>query len=88
MLSTNQVPGIFCTEFDAPESDSFVTNGNNAFGEQVFDISMTEIESEVEPDRAVDDIGRESVTFVCIHSPILSISVSLLVSTLIEMYST
>ena len=31
---------------------------------------MTEIESEVEPDRVADDIGRESVTFVCIHSPI------------------
>ena len=38
------------------------------------DISMAEIESIVEPDGVADDIGRESVSFICVHPPSLPIS--------------
>jgi hypothetical protein len=43
---------------------------------------MTEVEPVVEPDCVTNDIGRESVAFVCIHLPILSILESLLGNTL------
>jgi hypothetical protein len=34
---------------------------------------VTQVESVIEPDCIRDDIGRESVSFVCIHGPIVSI---------------
>ncbi|MFT5483042.1 MAG: hypothetical protein ACI9GW_001697 [Halieaceae bacterium] len=42
--------------------------------EQIFDISMAEIESVVKPGGIGNDIWRESVAFVCVHLSILSIS--------------
>jgi hypothetical protein len=33
---------------------------------------MAQIEAIVKPDGVGNDIGRESVAFVCVHSPILS----------------
>ena len=56
---------------------------------------MTEIESIVEPDSVTDDVGRESVPLVSVHSPVLPNSVSLFGSTgryafaqIIELYFT
>ena len=49
---------------------------DTTLGQEVFDIPVTEIETEVEPDRVADDIWRESVAFVGIHAPILSIAAS------------
>jgi hypothetical protein len=43
---------------------------------------MAEIEAVVEPDGVGDDIGRESVAFVDVHTPILPISASLVVPVL------
>ena len=48
---------------------------------------MAEIEAIVEPDGIADDIGRESVAFVCVHPPILSISASLVGSNLMPVES-
>ena len=70
------------SELDAPEADRFSGYGNAWLGQEVFDIPMTEIESIVEPNGVGNDIGWESVAFVCIYSLILAISVSLLVSTI------
>lgn len=62
-----QSSGIFDPEFDTPETDRFVTNGNTAFSESILDISMTEIETIVEPDCVADDDRWESVALVDIH---------------------
>lgn len=43
-------------------------------GQKIFDIAAAEIESVVEPDCAGNDVGRESVAFIGIDTPILSIS--------------
>ena len=80
MLSIEST-GIDGTEFDTPESDSFAANCDTSFSEQILDISMPEVESEVEPDRIRNDVRWESVAFICIHPLILPISVSLLGST-------
>jgi hypothetical protein len=37
--------------------------------------AVTEVESIVEPDSLADDVGRESVAFVCIHCLIVPILV-------------
>jgi hypothetical protein len=62
------------SELDAPETDCFATNCDASFSEQVFDISMAEVESVVEPDGVRNDVGRESMAFICVHLPILTIS--------------
>ena len=60
-------------ELDAPEANRFATDNNPSLSEQVFNISMAQIESVVEPDGVRNDIWRESVTFICVHWPILPI---------------
>ena len=50
------------------DSVSFALAGSN--------ITVTEIKSIVEPDRVEKNIWRESVAFLCIHPPVLPISVS------------
>ena len=55
-----------------PEANRFATDSDASLGEQVFDISVTQVEAIVEPDGVRNDIGRESMAFVCIHWPILT----------------
>ena len=72
-VSTFQSTGINGTELDAPEADWFSADSDASFGQKIFDITVAEIEAIVEPDSIGNDIGRESVTFICIHPPIVSI---------------
>jgi hypothetical protein len=51
----------------------FPADYDATFSQQIFNISMAETESVVEPDRVTDDVGWEPVPFVSIHPPILSI---------------
>jgi len=81
LMLSFQTAGIFCAEFDAPEADRFVRDGNASFSESIFDISMTHIESVIDPYRVADDCRRESMSLVSIHRPILAIPTSLFVST-------
>ena len=77
-----QSPGVNGSKLDAPEADCFSGYGDAPFGEQVFYISMAEVESEVEPDRIGNDVRRKTVALVCIQLPSLAVLASLLVSTL------
>ena len=64
------------TKFIAPQLDRLTTDFNPPLCQQLFNITMAEIESEIEPHRVRDDIGRESMAFICrsasIHSHILA----------------
>ena len=80
MLSL-QPAGVNRTKLDAPEADRFAADGDTAFSEEIFDISVAEIEAEVQPDCVGNYVRRESVSFISIHPPILSIGASLFVST-------
>ncbi len=64
----------FSFKFDASQTDDFVADCDTVLGQRIFDITVAQIEAIVEPDRITDDFGWESVAFVGIHSPILSIS--------------
>ena len=67
-----QASGVYSAEFDTPEADGFVADGDATLGKQVFDVPVAEIESKIEPDSVGDDFSRESVALVCIHGPIVS----------------
>ncbi len=73
-----QAAGINGSELDAPKADCFAADSDASFSQEIFNISVTEVESVVEPDGVGNDIWWESVTFVCVHPRILSISASLL----------
>ena len=68
-MSLLEPTSVSSAKLDTPESDGFVADTNASFGEQVLDITITEVKSMVEPDRVTDDIGRKSVTLVSISSP-------------------
>ncbi len=57
--------------FDTPKSDGCVANNDASLREQVFDITIAEVESMLEPDRVTDDVGRKSVTLISIHRQII-----------------
>jgi len=63
-------------EINAPESDGFVADLDTTFSQEIFDISIAQVESVVEPNCRGDDIKRESVAFVGIHGAILMKSTS------------
>ena len=44
---------------------------NPALSQEIFNISMAKIDSEMEPNGVADDIWRESVALIGIHIPIL-----------------
>ena len=69
-----QSAGINGTKFYAPQTDCFPANSDASLGEKIFDITMAEVESIVEPACVADYILRESVAFISIHASILSIS--------------
>lgn len=45
--------------------------GDASLSQQIFDVSVAQAESVVEPDRVADDIRREPVALVCSHRTIL-----------------
>jgi hypothetical protein len=50
--------------------------GGAVLCEQIFDVSVDQVEATIEPDSVGDDIGRESVALICVHLANLSISAS------------
>ena len=61
-------------ELDTPKANPFPSDGDASFSQEILYISMTEIESVVEPDGIRNDIWRESVALISIHGPNLAIS--------------
>jgi hypothetical protein len=63
-------------EFDTPQANCFASDRDATLSQQIFDVSVAQIEAVVESDCIGNDIWRESVTFIGIHPPILSILAS------------
>jgi len=64
------------SEFDTPQADRLAGYIDASLGEQVFNITMAEIEAVVQPDGVGNYIWQKSVTLVNIHGPSLPISSS------------
>jgi hypothetical protein len=56
-----QSSGVYSSEFDAPEADRFAANCDASLGQQIFDITVAEVESIVKPDGIGNDVVWESV---------------------------
>ena len=66
-----QALGNLRSILDSPEADRFTADGNTAFGEEVFDISVAQTESMVQPNGVTDDLGRKPVSLVNVHPQIV-----------------
>ena len=73
MLSLHS-SSVYRSEFDAPETNGLIADGDAAFGQKIFNISVTEVESIVKPNCIANDIWRKSVALISIHGLIISIS--------------
>src|SRR6202030_1019428 len=62
------------TELQHPSPHRFVGDVEPSFGQQFLDIAVAQGEAEIEPDRVLDDLGRESMAAVAerAHADILS----------------
>jgi hypothetical protein len=70
------------SEFDAPQPDCFSAHDNATLSEEIFDISMAEIEAIAEPDCVGDDIWWEPMALISVHPLIPGISADYLGITL------
>jgi len=52
--------GIPLAELVAPPANRFITHRDDTGKRQLFDITIADAETEVEPDRVADDLDRES----------------------------
>jgi hypothetical protein len=62
------------TELQHPASHRFVGDFEPAFGQQFLDIAIAQGEAEIQPDRVLDELGREAMAAVAErnHADILS----------------
>jgi len=72
-MASLQSSSVNGAEFDAPQADRLSGDSDPTLCQKVFNISVAEIESIVEPDGVGNDVRWKSVSLVCIHPPILSI---------------
>ena len=63
-VPTLQPFGISRSKLDAPQTNRLIADGNPPLGQQIFDVAVAEVESEVEPHRGANDVRRESMAFV------------------------
>ena len=68
-----QSSGVKSAELDAPEADRFQSDDDTALGQDIFNVSVTQIEAIVEPDSVADEIWRKTMSLVGIHWQILPI---------------
>ena len=71
-LLSLQTTRIFGTKFDTPQPDRFATDSDTMLGDEIFDISVTWLYL-VEPDGMRNDVRRKSVSFISVHTPILTV---------------
>ena len=57
-------PRKMWAELVAPQPDRLVAHLDAAFGEQILDVAVAELETMVEPDRVLNDGGRKTVSSV------------------------
>jgi len=56
----------------APEASRFTADGDASLDQNIVDITVTQVESIVEPDGVGDDVWGEAVSFIGVHPEIVS----------------
>jgi hypothetical protein len=69
-----QLIGLPSAELVAPLANRFICHRETACKQQLFDITITQVETAVEPDRVADDLDWEAMVLIavdswCVHAP-------------------
>jgi hypothetical protein len=59
-----ELAGELTAEDQTPLTDAFVADRDASLGEDQFDVSETQAEAVIQPDRVANDLGREPVSGV------------------------
>ena len=76
LVPSLQTTGIEHTDLDAPQADCFAADSDASLRQEIFNISVTQIEAKVEPNSVGHDVRQESVAFIGIHGSSVAISAS------------
>jgi hypothetical protein len=63
-LSSLQSPSIVRTELMTPLPDRLIRDDDSSLGQKILDVSKTQAEAMVSPDRIADDLARETIAGV------------------------
>jgi hypothetical protein len=64
LVFSSQSLSIFRSELIAPKMNCFIAHHDTSFSQQIFNISVTEVESVLEPDGILNNFRRKSVSFI------------------------
>jgi len=64
LVPTPKSPRILRAEFNTPQADRLVADRNTTLGHKILDIAAAQIETMIEPDNVLNDLGRKTVAFV------------------------
>jgi hypothetical protein len=62
--TTTQLIGILLAEFPAPLPDRFIRYNDTAGKQEFLYIAVAQAETEIEPNRVADDLGRKAVVLI------------------------
>ena len=63
-LSVSELIGVVLTKLATPISHSFVRQGHTTFCHQLFNISVTQAKTEIQPDTMADALCRKPMALV------------------------
>ena len=52
-----QLSGVYCAKLDAPQTYRLAADRDTTLGQEIFDVAVTQIEPEVEPDGIGNHVG-------------------------------
>lgn len=64
LVPAPKFPGVLWPKLDAPQSDRYVADRDSALRHEIFDVTSTQIEAVIEPNRVLNNLRRETVPFV------------------------
>src|SRR5258708_26841043 len=65
--AATELIGILLAELAAPLADRLISHDDSAFKKQLFDITKTQAESEVQPHGVADDLHRKAVVLIVVR---------------------
>jgi hypothetical protein len=65
--SVSELIGVLLAKCPAPLADSFIRHDDASCTEQLFDVSIAEAETEIQPDAVADDLRREAMVLITVR---------------------
>jgi hypothetical protein len=64
--SVSELIAVLLAKFPAPLADSLIRHDDASCKEQLFDVSIAEAKTEIQPDAVADDLRREAIVLITV----------------------